>query len=62
MNRIYSVTDKEGIVRDTEEGIEQVFLGLYVELFGRKIEGKDYINSVIIRKGITVSREDRIWF
>ncbi|XP_075078734.1 uncharacterized protein LOC142164605 [Nicotiana tabacum] len=58
-NRIFHIKDMKWCDIDDPVKIPDAFIEFYIEMLGRKMEGRDHVYSQIIRQGPTVKEEQR---
>ncbi|XP_070012930.1 uncharacterized protein [Nicotiana sylvestris] len=58
-NKIFHIKDMKGCDIDDPVKIPDAFIEFYTEMLGRKFEGRDHVNSQVIRQGPIVKEEKR---
>nr|XP_009794587.1 PREDICTED: uncharacterized protein LOC104241344 [Nicotiana sylvestris] len=59
MNRIFSITDSEGIHRTDMDAIAKAFIDFYTKLLGTSNKEREHVNSGLVRQGQIVTAEQR---
>ncbi|KAL2923400.1 LINE-1 retrotransposable element ORF2 protein [Bienertia sinuspersici] len=50
-NNIYAIKDKHGIFQDTPAGVQEAFLDHYMDLLGKRMEGRLSVQADIVESG-----------
>lgn len=51
LNRLYEITNKDGVKVNLPEDIEQAFISYYKELLGSDIQSRDHVKSSLVKTG-----------